>query len=555
MSDSPSVATLQSLLRSNTTESAPSSTSSQTGSTDLSPSSTTSYARAYTSPGYWGSTISSAFGYGARETREEEAGKKRVSGEVKGKRKARGEIPSWTEEGTQDTSGGNVKEGNEELSKQERESVEDDDKELEVLLNSILWQAGTDASPNPNESSSKGILLVLACSRIPESSDSFPHVKLLEKLRNRLENFASTGSYSIVLLANPTPHPPSTPQLVSSYLALSRTTRKNLRKLWVVGGGWWTRVILTLFSTTLLSLKVSKKQKIVQCANLSALAIELGTKSFTAIEFPLEVYSENAKLEKEIRLPERDEKLQPVFDTSLQLLCSSNDDRLPPILEDCLEVLQSQDPTSLGIFRRSPSASTVKILEQAYSRHHPVSLSTYPDAPYLAASLLKLFLRSLPDPILPRDISKVSENCPLPPASPPESISYIQTNVLPLLETRKAEMNVLKRIVKVLHEISKKSEENLMTSSNLVICLAPALIGGLVGGTAEEIKTIRVPGMVDMSGTVKGVPSSQSSNKGTNTVGGVLKIMIEKQDPLPVAQSTLLQLDRPLRHLQHVIKQ
>jgi len=118
-----------------------------------------------------------------------------------------------------------------------------------------------------------------------------------------------------VLLANPTPHPPSTPQLISSYLALSRTTRKNLRKLWVVGGGWWTRVrnvpslpklnlklidsfpfandqvILTLFSTTLLSLKVSKKQKIVQCANLSALAAEIGVKAFTAIEFPLEVYS------------------------------------------------------------------------------------------------------------------------------------------------------------------------------------------------------------------------------------------------------------------------
>ena len=186
-------------------------------------------------------------------------------------------------------------------------------------------------------------------------------------------------------------------------------------------------------------------------------------------------------------------------------------------------------PSSLGIFRRSPSASTVKILEQAYSRHHPVSLSTYPDAPYLAASLLKHFLRSLPDPILPREVSEISENCPLPPpTSPQESISYIQSNVLPLLETRNLEMKVLKKVVKVLNEISKQSKENLMTTSNLVICLAPALIGGLIGGTVEEIKTLKVPGMVDMSGTVKGVPSSSTTNKETNTVGGVLKIMIEK---------------------------
>lgn len=90
-------------------------------------------------------------------------------------------------------------------------------------------------------------------------------------------------------------------------------------------------MILTLFNTTLLSLKTSKKQKIVQCADLTSLAKELGTKRFTSVEFPLEVYmygrgfassdlvytvtdivdslmySENAKIEKEIRLPEGDE--------------------------------------------------------------------------------------------------------------------------------------------------------------------------------------------------------------------------------------------------------
>jgi len=100
-------------------------------------------------------------------------------------------------------------------------------------------------------------------------------------------------------------------------------------------------VILTLFNTTLLSLKTSKKQKIVQCADLTSLAKEMGTKTFTTVEFPLEVYmygrgfassdllnvvtddvvasrySENAKIEKEIRLPAGDEKPSALFGVEL----------------------------------------------------------------------------------------------------------------------------------------------------------------------------------------------------------------------------------------------
>ncbi len=48
-----------------------------------------------------------------------------------------------------------------------------------------------------------------------------------------------------VLLTQPTAHPPATSLLVSTYLALARQTRKNVRRVYVVGGGWWVKVSQT----------------------------------------------------------------------------------------------------------------------------------------------------------------------------------------------------------------------------------------------------------------------------------------------------------------------
>ncbi|GAA5902531.1 uncharacterized protein JCM6883_001438 [Sporobolomyces salmoneus] len=512
MTSSPSIATLQSLLRSADPSSASSSSASSStiDRTDLSsPSSSSSQARTYASTSYWTSTLSSAFGYRAKSHGNEEDRQGISWGIVKGrsgrgKGKERAGIPSWVEEEANETAG-ETKGAESEGDEQGSEVEEDDDEEL---LRSILWKVNS--RPDERTSDDDETLLLLACSRIPEATSTLSHSELLDKLRIRLERFAAKGSYSIVLLVNPTPHPPSTPQLVSSYLALSRTSRKNLSKLYVVGGGWWTRVILTLFSSTLLSLKVSQKKKIVQCSSLTQLAKEMGTKRFTRIEFPLEVYVENGKIEKGIELPD---EVEAVFGRELDEICGPDGTQLPPILEDCLSLLLLHAPSSLGIFRRSPSSSTLKVLQLAYSQHHPVSLGSYPDAPHLAASLLKSFLRELPSPILSRELCE-SEVI--------ESVEEIRENVLEKMDGTKRE--VLKRVVEVLARVNEKRETNLMGSENLVVCLAPCLIGGIF--EAEQVKTIRVA--PSRLGEMEGM----NTGRGKGTVGGVLKRMIEKYDEI-----------------------
>lgn len=47
---------------------------------------------------------------------------------------------------------------------------------------------------------------------------------------------------SQVLFVNPAPNGPSTAHLVAAFLGLSRTARKNVQHVFVVGGGWWSSV-------------------------------------------------------------------------------------------------------------------------------------------------------------------------------------------------------------------------------------------------------------------------------------------------------------------------
>ncbi|BGP20751.1 hypothetical protein JCM10213v2_008914 [Rhodosporidiobolus nylandii] len=528
MADSPSAASLHALLSSSSAL-----TPSSTRRSSRSPARQSQTVKAHSVSAGWGGTITAAFGYG---TARDEAG--RGAGvERGGKRKssARAGLPDWglpdsVEEGELGEGRRRSAAGREQSDRADEEKTrEGGSDELDELAESILWQAGSDHASPP------GPLLVIACSRIP-SPTAVSHSALLDKLRSRLEAFASSGPYSVVLLVNSTQHAPATAQLVSSYLALTRQARKNVRRVFVVGGGWWTRVILTLFSTTLLSSKTPKRRKLAQCASLTALAAELGAEAFVQVEFPLEVYGANACTDPEIELPPSRSPLPRTFGVPLHELTGEDGDRLPSIVRDCVDVLLSQGPASVGIFRRSPSAAHVKLLRSAYDRGHPVSLSTLPDAPYLAASLLKLFLRELPSPIFPPSLYLAARACP---RLDDLALPYIRTRILSTLSA--PQLLMLQQLCAVLSAIAGVSEMNLMTSENLVVCLCPALIGGL-GASREEVEMCRVPGME--VGSMRGL--TERKDGGRNTLGGVLRVMIDHSESL-FDESTLSSLAPSIR--------
>ena len=66
-------------------------------------------------------------------------------------------------------------------------------------------------------------------------------------------------------------------------------------------------------------------------------------------------------------------------------------------LQDCYVVFMA-GLTSEGIYRISGVKSKVQALKDAYNQHVPVYLPEY--EPNIVASLLKQFLRELPEPVL-----------------------------------------------------------------------------------------------------------------------------------------------------------
>ena len=65
----------------------------------------------------------------------------------------------------------------------------------------------------------------------------------------------------------------------------------------------------------------------------------------------------------------------------------------------CIEYLSEHAITVLGIFRRTPSQNNVQDVKRRLNAGEVVDLVEYGD-PHLAATLLKMFLRELPEPLL-----------------------------------------------------------------------------------------------------------------------------------------------------------
>ena len=109
------------------------------------------------------------------------------------------------------------------------------------------------------------------------------------------------------------------------------------------------------------------------------------------------------------------------------------DSNPPAIVQDCLKHLQL--PASLateGVFRRVPKMSHMNLLKQVYDLGIPVDLTEWPDSAILASSLLKLYLRSLPAPLISTTMYSEIRSCPV---EKDKAIEHCRTELLPSLST------------------------------------------------------------------------------------------------------------------------
>ena len=160
---------------------------------------------------------------------------------------------------------------------------------------------------------------------------------------------------------------------------------------------------------------------------------------------------ENSKHEQRITLPIQTRS--NLFGIHLEELMGYDGEKggVPRVVKDCAQYLRqtgasvslspnpsshhvSQGLTDEGLFRRSPNSATLRQVKEAYDRGQVVSLDSFDD-PHLAAVLLKMYLRDLPEALFPEPLYPVIQQCPVPTEDPSDwsAVLYIRESLFPAL--------------------------------------------------------------------------------------------------------------------------
>ena len=101
----------------------------------------------------------------------------------------------------------------------------------------------------------------------------------------------------------------------------------------------------------------------------------------------------------------------PIFGVALELAVERNKShdgvKLPVVVRECIDYIEEEGLTVEGIYRSSGVKSKVAKLRTAYNSRQAVNLAG--SEPAVVASLLKLFLRELPDPVLTHRLAGKAE--------------------------------------------------------------------------------------------------------------------------------------------------
>ena len=182
-----------------------------------------------------------------------------------------------------------------------------------------------------------------------------------------------------------------------------------------------------------------------------------------------------------------DKKAGKLFGRKLEELFNPLQDvvNMPQPIKKMLSELEEKGPNTLGIFRRGPNVRAMREVREQLDEFDPsaapvdgesgvdignsckqVDWSTI--SVFVTAALLKDFLRSLPDCLLQSD----NYNSWIQ-ANNNSDIKALNSCIKSLPEVNQY---MLHHLLYLLYKISQNSQKNMMTSSNLSICVGPSIL-------------------------------------------------------------------------------
>lgn len=406
---------------------------------------------------------------------------------------------------------------------------------LDDYVHDIVYQSGIDGDGRP--------IVLLSSPALPDPRQ-VDYDALLTRIMDHMELFVQ-NDYTVVFFAGGSSHRPPWTWIWKSYRRLSRPFRKNCRRLYICHPTFFTRTLVQLVSTGSALLSPKFARKITTVYTLSDLAHHV---DLTQIDVPAAVLKWNAKYEREVKIPgvadDAAKSSLPhhpptaMFGVSITSLMGQRGESgsLPRVLKDCVEELQQRHMDVEGIFRKSPSAVLLQAAKQAYDRGAPVSLKQYDD-PNIAASLIKLFFRSLPDPIFPAAMYPVIRACPrggdggngsddnannADAAAAAPSLSYIRSTLLPAIDPP-SKLIVLAYVLELLHKISRRSALNKMDATNLATVMCPNFVS-----SHDPMRDMAICAVVGAPSMSSGAATrSEVVTARPTTLGTIIKTCIE----------------------------
>jgi len=166
-------------------------------------------------------------------------------------------------------------------------------------------------------------------------------------------------------------------------------------------------------------------------------------------------------------------KWPPIFGVPLDLAVERNrchdGVKLPVVVRQCIDFIEEQGLHVEGIYRSSGVKSKIVKLRTAYSQRQAVDLSSAD--PPVVASLLKLFLRELPDPVLTTKLMPSFEEVSKR-KSPAQRLEGLRALLLELPEPN---LRLVQWVFVHMGHVIQKEKVNKMTLQNVSIVLSPTM--------------------------------------------------------------------------------
>ncbi|XP_060797346.1 rho GTPase-activating protein 45 isoform X2 [Neoarius graeffei] len=200
-----------------------------------------------------------------------------------------------------------------------------------------------------------------------------------------------------------------------------------------------------------------------------------------------------------------------LFGQEFSQVSSSSSDGIPFLIKKCTCEIERRALRMKGIYRVNGVKTRVEKLCQAFENGKElVELSQ--SSPHDISNVLKLYLRQLPEPIMPfrhynslmglakeslalvgpegAEAGKGPDLVDLGPETDPELMNLVHRLKELLTEIPKANLTTLRYIVRHLRRIAELEEDNKMSPSNLGIVFGPSLIRPRPSGATVSLSSL-----------------------------------------------------------------